>query len=112
METVQRGIDNHGREHPPRFLRGTDGTGKDLTLEQAIDRQTRLNKTIRILYHQTDPDSAVKILQQGRLLRGDAALPGGGIYFATKPDKTFAEAQAQGWMLKCRVRAHNSCASP
>ena len=67
-------------------------------------RDQRLNSNIKTLYHQTDHDSANKILNSGYMLRGSSGLGGGGIYFATSVHHTNHKAIKKGVVLRCKVK--------
>eukprot|EP00929_Paragymnodinium_shiwhaense_P086954 TRINITY_DN47309_c0_g1_i1.p1 TRINITY_DN47309_c0_g1~~TRINITY_DN47309_c0_g1_i1.p1 ORF type:complete len:928 (+),score=93.15 TRINITY_DN47309_c0_g1_i1:69-2852(+) len=68
-------------------------------------RERRLAKAgSTILYHQTDPEAAKKILDCGRMFRGAQGALGGGIYFAKTPEDTERKALKKGGILVCSVR--------
>jgi hypothetical protein len=56
-----------------------------------------------ILYHQTDEVSALQIMKDYKMLRGQAGLAGGGIYFAETKHETNAKAHKKGVILECTV---------
>jgi hypothetical protein len=73
-------------------------------LNEVDPRETRLNSHIRTLYHQTDADSAYRILCCGQMYRGSSGIAGGGIYFALTKEATYTKAHRLGVVLSCRVR--------
>ena len=76
--------------------------------EENSDRQSRLDSNVRYLFHQTDPDTAAKIISSQKFLRGgDGCLAGSGIYFAVSPSDTNHKARNRGVILKARVRLGN-----
>ena len=78
---------------------------KHLADSSSDARDDRLRKHgEHTLYHQTDAESAQRILDTGRMFRGFAGALGGGIYFAATPDDTKRKARRQGAILECSVR--------
>ncbi|KAG2432917.1 hypothetical protein HXX76_008647 [Chlamydomonas incerta] len=57
-----------------------------------------------ILYHQTSPECARKILAPGGHMKpGNNGYAGGGIYFAERPGDTYHKARNTGVVLSCKV---------
>ena len=59
--------------------------------------------TTTLLYHQTSPENANKILKEGFKL-GLNGLAGRGIYFASNQHDTSHKARSLGAILECKVR--------
>ncbi|CAK9022403.1 unnamed protein product [Durusdinium trenchii] len=73
--------------------------------ERQKERQEWLDATPpQTLYHQTDPESAKKILGSGKMIRGRCGVVGGGIYFAETPRETEWKAESKGIVLECQVK--------
>ena len=56
-----------------------------------------------ILYHQTSPAIAKKIIDEQKMIRGTKGLAGGGIYFADKPELTNKLTHHPGDIIKANV---------
>lgn len=72
-----------------------------------VDRETRLNRNVRNLYHQTNFISAYIICKNQKMIRGKSGWAGGGIYFAATDVETNKKAQQRGVILQARVRLGN-----
>lgn len=70
-------------------------------------KQRLLNGQKLVLYHQTSPTIAQKILSTGEFLRGSNGIVGGGIYFAETAQATNLKAQQQGQILKAEILVGN-----
>jgi hypothetical protein len=70
--------------------------------KQNNSQNTKQNN-IKILYHQTDLDSASKIKKTQKMLRGKTGIVGPGIYFADNPNDTCHKAKKGGVILKASV---------
>lgn len=57
-----------------------------------------------VLYHQTTPEIAEKIIESQEMKPGSVGMAGGGVYFATTPEDTHGKALRTGRILECRVR--------
>ena len=57
-----------------------------------------------MLFHETSPDAAAKIVASQKMYRGSDGLAGGGIYFAESPDLTGHKAHSHGVILQAKVR--------
>ena len=55
------------------------------------------------LYHETSEENANKILQSGRMYRGQTGWAGAGIYFATTAEATHAKSRSKGIVLSADV---------
>ena len=66
-------------------------------------RDSSSSDNTRVLYHQTDEDSARAIISSQQMYRGDSGLAGGAIYFAESPMETNAKAKRSGVVLRCTV---------
>lgn len=68
------------------------------------DRNTRLDKFILRLYHQTSPEAANAIVKSQQFRLGKDGFAGGGIYFALTPEETDRKAHVKGVILTADVR--------
>eukprot|EP01083_Nonionella_stella_P092361 258555_1 len=73
-----------------------------------LSRQQRLAiGERRILFHQTDTESAYSILSSGKFKCGSSGVAGAGIYFATTECDTNHKAHKKGIVIKCMVKLGN-----
>lgn len=71
-------------------------------------RERRIAKGDKLtLYHQTSPENAAAIRRDGRMLRGNSGLAGGGIYFATSKQATEGKAHRSGAIIAATVKLGN-----
>eukprot|EP01084_Bolivina_argentea_P082087 148650_1 len=72
------------------------------------NRQQRLNNgSNKVLYHQTNKESAYSILSSRKFKCGPGGLAASGIYFATTRDHTHHKSRNQGVIIECRVKLGN-----
>ena len=86
---------------------GIDRSSLGLTRTQLTDRESRLNRNIVGLVHQTGVDGARGIITSGRMNRGQSGIAAGGIYFAVTADDTMHKAHYHGFLFTLRVRLGN-----
>ena len=72
------------------------------------DREQEFLKRIqeskpKTVYHETDVECALSIIESEQMKPGDGGLAGGGIYFAHIPKETQYKAHRKGVMLECEV---------
>jgi hypothetical protein len=65
--------------------------------------RARLDSNKMTLYHSTSKERAMKIMEEGKMHRGDGGMAGGGIYFATTKWDAHRKAHAHGAILTCEV---------
>lgn len=69
-----------------------------------MDRNERIRRNTKTLYHQTSPEAASEIVASQRMKRGSPqGLAGSGIYFAVTPEDTGHKAHYKGVILQVRV---------
>jgi len=72
-------------------------------LELVQVKAGRAVRSVMILYHQTDENTATIILRTKQMKPGKGGLAGGGIYFATDPGLTGHKCHRRGIILECKV---------
>jgi len=84
-------------------------TQKENEQTKLIEDKKNINRhNIKILYHQTDLDSATNICKTQKILRGKKGIVGPGIYFADNPNDTCHKAKKGGVVLEAHVDLGNS----
>lgn len=58
---------------------------------------------VMTLYHVTNEESAAKIKESNKMIRGSNGMFGGGIYFAEKAEDANYKAEHRGFLVTCRV---------
>jgi len=81
--------------------------------DDAADKKRERNHRIRhgpvlTLYHETDEYAAAAIIESQRFYRGESGLAGGGIYFASSPEKAQLKSKHRGVVLVADVQMGNS----
>ena len=77
------------------------------SLLNSQDRQARLERNQRTLYHQTTAPVANYIVHTQRMLPGNDGLAGAGIYFAVTPADTDRKARETGTILSATILLGN-----
>jgi hypothetical protein len=92
------------------YLKYIDTQKKNEQTKLIDDKKiTNINRhNIKILYHQTDLDSATNICKTQKILRGKKGIVGPGIYFADNPNDTCHKAKKGGVVLEAHVDLGNS----
>ena len=84
-----------------------DYAGQQFCIDRytAAARRKRLRESeTKSLYHQTDDESAQRILKTKSFCPGRTGLAGGGIYFAVTPYDTHHKANKHGVILRAQVK--------
>lgn len=72
------------------------------------NRQERLKKYVKTLYHQTSPEAAKAIIASQQFRLGASGYAGGGIYFTDDAETTNYKAHSKGVVIKADVLLGNA----
>lgn len=92
-----------------KILRGVNPNDKAVVVDRVsnANRQERLKKYVKTLYHQTSPEAAKAIIASQEFRLGKTGYAGGGIYFTDDASTTNYKAHFKGVIIKADVLLGN-----